>query len=255
LENSAAQADSAEPDPNESNMAEIIVALDLPTAPEALSLVDRLGESVDFYKVGAPLFTRAGPAVVEELNRRGKRVFLDLKYHDIPNTVAQAVSAAAELEVALLTIHASGGSSMLRAAREAVPAGQGPRLLGVTLLTSFSAADVEEVWDKELRSLREEVARLAAVAADAGLDGVVASALEAEALKRRHGPEFLVITPGIRPAGHLAGDQQRIATPADAVRAGSDYLVVGRPVLTAAQPAEVIETILAQMRAAEGGEG
>jgi orotidine-5'-phosphate decarboxylase len=228
-------------------MAEIIVALDLPTAAEALSLVDRLGDSVGFYKVGAPLFTRVGPAIVEELNRRDKRVFLDLKYHDIPNTVAQAVSAAAELGISLLTIHASGGSSMLRAAREALPIGEGPRLVGVTLLTSFSAADVEEVWDKELRSLREEVARLAAVAADAGLDGVVASALEAEALKRRHGPDFLVITPGIRPAGHLAGDQQRIATPADAVRAGSDYLVVGRPVLTAADPNAVVETILAQI--------
>jgi orotidine-5'-phosphate decarboxylase len=233
-------------------MAEIIVALDLPTAVEALSLVDRLGADVDFYKIGAPLFTRTGPAIVEELNSRGKRVFLDLKYHDIPNTVAQAVSAAAELDVALLTVHASGGSAMLRAAREAVPAGEGPRLLGVTLLTSFSAADVEEVWDKELRSLREEVARLAAVAAEAGLDGVIASALEAEALKRRHGPEFLVITPGIRPAGHLAGDQARVATPAEAVRAGSDYLVVGRPVLTAADPREVIDTIRAQIRDAEG---
>lgn len=249
------RADQAEPDPNEKTMAEIIVALDLPTAPEALSLVDRLGDAVGFYKVGAPLFTRVGPAIVEELNRRGKRVFLDLKYHDIPNTVAQAVSAAAELEISLLTIHASGGSAMLRAAREVVARGEGPRLVGVTLLTSFSAADVEEVWDKELRSLREEVARLAAVAAEAGLDGVVASALEAEALKRRHGPEFLVVTPGIRPAGHLAGDQARIATPADAVRAGSDYLVIGRPVLTAEDPNGVIDTILAQMREAEGGEG
>ncbi len=235
-------------------MAEIIVALDLPTAPEALDLVDRLGDEVGFYKIGAPLFTRVGPAVIEELTGRGKRVFLDLKYHDIPNTVAQAVTAAATLGVSLLTVHASGGSAMLRAAREAVPPGEGPRLLGVTLLTSFSAADVEAVWDKELRSLREEVARLAAVAADAGLDGVVASALEAEALKRRHGPEFLVVTPGIRPAGHLAGDQARIATPAEAVRAGSDYLVVGRPVLTAADPTTVITTIKEQLRDAEEGE-
>jgi orotidine-5'-phosphate decarboxylase len=235
-------------------MAEIIVALDLPTAPEAIALVDRLGDEVDFYKVGAPLFTRVGPAIVEELAARGKRVFLDLKYHDIPNTVAQAVSAAAALGVTLLTIHASGGSAMLRAAREAVPPGEGPLLLGVTLLTSFSAADVEEVWDKELRSLREEVARLAAVAADAGLDGVIASALEAEALKRRHGPDFLVVTPGIRPAGYLAGDQARVATPAEAVRAGSDYLVVGRPVLTATDPAEVIGAIKAQIRDAAGEE-
>lgn len=235
-------------------MAEIIVALDLPTAAEALDLVDRLGDDVGFYKVGAPLFTRVGPTIVEELNDRGKRVFLDLKYHDIPNTVAQAVAAAAALDVELLTLHASGGSAMLRAAREVVNRGEGPKLLGVTLLTSFSAAEVEEVWDKELRSLREEVARLAAVAADAGLDGVIASALEAEALKRRHGQEFLVITPGIRPAGHLAGDQARIATPAEAVRAGSDYLVVGRPVTSATDPREVVRTIREQIGEAEEGE-
>lgn len=229
-------------------MAEIIVALDLPTASDALRLVDRLGDSVGFYKIGAPLFTRVGPSIVEELNERGKEVFLDLKYHDIPNTVAGAVEAAAALGISLLTVHASGGSAMLEAARNASPEGKGPRILGVTLLTSFSAADVEEVWDKELRSLREEVARLAGVAAEAGLDGVVASAMEAEALKRRHGPDFLVVTPGIRPAGHLAGDQARVATPADAAKAGSDYLVVGRPILTAADPVGLVETINEQIR-------
>jgi orotidine-5'-phosphate decarboxylase len=235
-------------------MTEIIVALDLPTSREALTLVDRLGDEVDFYKVGSPLFTRVGPGIIEELTKRGKRVFLDLKFHDIPNTVAQAVAAAAALGVDLLTLHASGGTAMLRAAREAVPPGEGPRLLGVTLLTSFSAADVEEVWDKELRSLREEVARLAAIAAEAGLDGVIASAMEAEALKRKHGPEFLVITPGIRPAGHLAGDQARIATPADATVAGSDYLVVGRPVLNAEEPEAVIAAIKTQVEEARGSE-
>jgi orotidine-5'-phosphate decarboxylase len=143
---------------------------------------------------------------------------------------------------------------MLRAAREAVPPGAGTRILGVTLLTSLSAAEVEEVWGKELRSLREDVARLAAIAAEAGLDGVVASAIEAEALKRRHGSEFLVITPGIRPAGHLAGDQSRIATPVEAVRAGSDFLVIGRPVLTAADPTAVISAVQAQIEAAQGSE-
>lgn len=235
-------------------MAEIIVALDLPTTAEALLLVDRLGAEVDFYKVGAPLFTRVGPSIVEELTGRGKRVFLDLKFHDIPNTVAQSVAAAAALGVDLLTVHASGGSAMLRAAREAVPPGAGTRILGVTLLTSLSAAEVEEVWGKELRSLREDVARLAAIAAEAGLDGVVASAIEAEALKRRHGPEFLVITPGIRPAGHLAGDQARIASPVEAVRAGSDFLVIGRPVLTADDPAAVIAAVQAQIEADRGNE-
>jgi orotidine-5'-phosphate decarboxylase len=235
-------------------MTEIIVALDLPSSREALTLVDRLGDEIDYYKVGSPLFTRVGPGIIEELTKRGKRVFLDLKFHDIPNTVAQAVAAAAELGVDMLTLHASGGSAMLSAAREAVPPGEGTRLLGVTLLTSFSAADVEEVWDKELRSLREEVARLAAIAADAGLDGVIASAMEAEALKRKHGPEFLVITPGIRPAGHLAGDQARIATPADATIAGSDYLVVGRPVLNAEEPEAVVAAIKAQVEEARGSE-
>src|SRR5690606_8556412 len=162
----------------------------------------------------------------------------------------RAVEAAAELGISLLTVHSSGGSAMLRAAREAVSQGAGPRILGVTLLTSFNAADVEEVWNKELRSIRDEVARLAGVAADAGLDGVVASAIEAESLKRRYGPDFLVVTPGIRPAGHFAGDQARIATPADAVRAGSDYLVVGRPVFTADDPVALVQEMLEQIREA-----
>jgi len=142
-------------------MAEIIVALDLPDSSAALSLVDRLGDSIDYYKVGSPLFTRSGPAIVHALADRGKKVFLDLKYHDIPNTVAQAVRAAADLGVAMLTLHAGGGMTMMRAARDAVGP-DGPILLGVTLLTSFNAAEVEQVWGKELRSLREEVARLAA---------------------------------------------------------------------------------------------
>ncbi|HEY8484673.1 MAG TPA: orotidine-5'-phosphate decarboxylase [Longimicrobiales bacterium] len=227
-------------------MATIIVALDLPTSAGALELVDRLGETIDFYKVGAPLFTRAGPQIVRELKARGKRVFLDLKYHDIPNTVAQAVDAAAELGVELLTLHTSGGAAMLRAAREAVGT-DGPRLLGVTLLTSLSPADTEEVWGKELRSLRDEVYRLAALAAEAGMDGVVASALEAEALKRRHGPDFLVVTPGIRPSGTLTGDQVRTATPAQAVRAGSDYLVVGRPILQASDPVEIATQLVREV--------
>lgn len=231
-------------------MARLIVALDLPTRQDALSLVDRLGDAVTFYKVGSPLFTRCGPDIVRELRDRGNEVFLDLKYYDIPNTVAQAVEAAAELGVSLLTLHASGGSAMMRAARQAAGP-HGPKLLGVTLLTSFSAADVEAVWGKELRSLRDDVDRLATLAADAGLDGVVASALEAEALKRRHGAEFLVVTPGIRPTGHVAGDQARTATPEEAVRAGADFLVVGRPILQADDPLEVVERVEAEIRGAK----
>jgi orotidine-5'-phosphate decarboxylase len=192
--------------------------------------------------------------VLRELRSRGKRIFLDLKLHDIPNTVAHTVEAVAELEVDLLTLHASGGTAMMRAAAAAAGA-NGPRLLGVTLLTSFTPADVEEVWGKQLLSVRDETLRLVALAGEAGLHGIVTSALEAEAVKRRQGADFLVVTPGIRPSGDLAGDQARTATPADAVRAGSDYLVIGRPVTGAAEPADVVARIRAEMEAAVEGAG
>lgn len=231
-------------------MKSLIVALDLPTAEEALALVDRLGEPADYYKVGAQLYTRVGPDLVRELRERGKRVFLDLKYHDIPHTVARAVEAAAEVGVDMLTLHASGGSAMMKAAREAVGL-DGPTLVGVTLLTSFTAADVEEVWDKQLRSLRDDVARLAGLAAEAGLDGVVSSALEVEALKRRHGAAFEVVTPGIRPAGEVAGDQVRTATPTEAVRAGADYLVIGRPIHGADDPEAAFARLVEEVAAAQ----
>jgi orotidine-5'-phosphate decarboxylase len=218
----------------------IIVALDVPGAKAAFDLVDRLGDSASFYKVGAPLFTRGGSDVIRELKKRKKRVFLDLKFHDIPNTVARAVESAAELDVDLLTIHATGGAAMMRAAREA--AGEnGPKILAVTILTSFGIDDAEQVWGKKLNSLREEVSRLGALAVEAGADGVVASPLEAEALKRRHGSAFLVVTPGIRPRGSEAGDQVRTATAGEAARAGADYLVVGRPVIEAADPKKVLD--------------
>jgi orotidine-5'-phosphate decarboxylase len=229
-------------------MKSLIVALDLPTARDALALVDRLGESAGYYKVGSQLFTREGPTLIAELKERDLRVFLDLKYYDIPNTVAGAVEAAAGLGVDMLTLHASGGAAMMEAARDA--AGEdGPLLVGVTLLTSFTAADIEDIWDKQLRSLRDEVARLAALAAGAGLDGVVASALEAEGLKRKHGPGFVVVAPGIRAQGDGAGDQVRTATPRDAARAGADYLVVGRPVYAAADPAAAFQKLLAEAQA------
>jgi orotidine-5'-phosphate decarboxylase len=232
-------------------MSEIIVALDLPSSAEALDLVDRLEDAVGFYKVGSPLFTRSGPALVRALTDRGKRVFLDLKYHDIPSTVANAVTAAAELGIELLTLHASGGAAMMRAAREARDAfgENGPRLLGVTILTSFSAVDVEQVWNKEILSVRDEVGRLTGIAVEAGIDGVVTSPLEVESLKRRHGPDFLIVTPGIRAAGDGLGDQARTATPGEAARAGSDFLVIGRPVFAAADPAAVVAAIRADIDA------
>jgi orotidine-5'-phosphate decarboxylase len=229
-------------------MSEIIVALDLPSGEQALDLVDGLGDSVDFYKVGSPLFTRTGPRFIAELRARGKRVFLDLKYHDIPSTVANAVESAAELDVEMITLHASGGEAMMRAAREVV-ADDGPRLLGVTILTSFTADDVEQVWNKEILSVRDEVARLASLAVDAGLHGVVTSPLEVESLKRRHGAGFIVATPGIRPPGEGPGDQARTATPAEAARAGSDFLVIGRPVLAATDPLALVRAVRAELEA------
>jgi orotidine-5'-phosphate decarboxylase len=232
-------------------MSQIIVALDVPSADEALELVDRIGDVVDFYKVGSPLFTRCGPSLVRSLTDRGRRVFLDLKYHDIPSTVANAVEAAAGLGIDLLTLHASGGAAMMSAARDASErAGAGTRLLGVTILTSFSAVDVEQVWNKEILSVRDEVARLAGFAAAAGLHGIVTSPLEAESIRRRHGPDFLIVTPGIRPAGAGLGDQTRTATPAEATRAGADFLVIGRPVLEADDPVAVVAALRTEVDAA-----
>jgi orotidine-5'-phosphate decarboxylase len=217
----------------------IIVALDVASSSAALKLVERIGDSISFYKIGPTLFTRDGPAVTKELKRREKKVFLDLKYHDIPHVVARSVEAATELQVDLVTVHTTGGANMIKAARAA--AGEhGPKILGVTLLTSFGVDDAEQVWGKQLNSLREEVARLAALAAEAGADGVIASPLEAETLKRRHGPGFLVVTPGIRPAGAEPSDQVRTATAGEAVRSGADYIVVGRPVIEAEDPQSVV---------------
>ena len=216
-------------------MSEIIVALDVPSGDEALALVDRLGDAGDFYKVGLELYTRSGPGLVRELRERGKRVFLDLKLHDIPNTVAKAVEAAAVLDVELLTLHTSGGEAMMKAAVEASDGRVD--LLGVTLLTSLGAAEVEAVWGRELNSVREEVVRLAGLAKAAGLAGVVASAQEARDLRRTLGPEMHVVTPGIRLPGGAAHDQTRIATPEDAVRAGASHLVVGRAITAAEDPA------------------
>jgi orotidine-5'-phosphate decarboxylase len=227
-------------------MANIIVALDLPSSPAALGLVDELGESVSFYKVGSPLFTRSGPHIVRELRSRGKQVFLDLKFHDIPSTVARAVDAAASLGVSMLTLHIAGGTAMMRAAHEAV-GDDGPQLLGITVLTSFGVVDVEEVWGRDVGSMREEVVRLGSLAAEAGLHGVVASPLEAEVIKRRLGSAFLVVTPGIRSGGDTAGDQARTASPRDAILAGADYLVVGRPILEAEDRVEAVERIRAEL--------
>jgi orotidine-5'-phosphate decarboxylase len=226
-----------------------IVALDVPDASAALALVERLGPRADFVKVGLQLFTAEGPGVVRALRGRGRRIFLDLKLHDIPSTVAHAVRSAAALGVELLTVHAAGGAAMLGAAREAAGprGGPGPRLLGVTVLTSLSEAELAEAWGREAVVAADEVARLAGLAERCGMDGVVASVHEVPVVREAAGEGFLVLTPGIRLAGDAAGDQARVATPAEAARAGSDYLVLGRSVTAAADPAAALARALEEL--------
>jgi len=207
----------------------LIVALDVANGEKARALVQGLGETVNFYKVGKELFTAEGPEIVRELVAGGKRVFLDLKFHDIPNTVAGAVRSAASLGVSLLTVHASGGSAMLKAAAEAArQSAAKPTVLAVTVLTSLSSADLEETG--VCGDVETQVLRLAQLAVNAGCGGIVASAQEGTRLRQMLGSGFTLVTPGIRPAGASVGDQARVVTPADAIRAGASYLVVGRPI-------------------------
>ncbi|MEM7415050.1 MAG: orotidine-5'-phosphate decarboxylase [Gemmatimonadota bacterium] len=229
-------------------MSQVIIPLDVASEVEAIAMVDRLGPDADFYKVGFELFTRAGPGVVSTLVGRGKRVFLDLKLHDIPNTVAGAVRAAVDLGVDLLTLHATGGPRMMEAAVDARSGSL--KLLGVTVLTSLSPDEMSAVWDREIRSVREDVGRLALMTRDAGVDGVVASALEASWIRSEVGADLLIVTPGIRPTGSDVGDQSRVATPAAAVEAGSDYLVIGRPITKAPDPAAALAAILEEVNEA-----
>jgi len=213
----------------------IIVALDYADPEDAIALAGRLSPQQCRLKVGKELFTRSGPALVETLQGRGFEIFLDLKYHDIPNTVANAVRAAGELGVWMVNVHVAGGRRMLEAAVEALRGlPQRPLLVGVTVLTSLSAADLAELGYSD--TPEERVLRLAALAQDCGLDGVVCSALEAPALRRERGRDFLLVTPGIRLAGDAAGDQRRVVTPGEAVQLGADYLVIGRSITAAADP-------------------
>ena len=223
-----------------------IIALDLPTRADAESLLDRLGPAADFVKVGLQLFTAEGPDVVRAMRGRGCRVFLDLKLHDIPNTVAHAVESAAALGAELLTVHASGGAAMLRAARQAAGEG-GIGLLGVTVLTSLSADEVAEAWGRGRVSAEDEVERLARLAEAAGMDGVVASVHELPAVRRATGGDFRVLTPGIRLAGDAAGDQARVATPGQAARLGADYIVLGRSVTAAKDPAQALRRAIGEL--------
>jgi len=224
----------------------IIVALDFPSRDAALALAAQLDPALCRVKVGKELFTRCGPQIVEALQLKGFEVFLDLKFHDIPNTTAMAVSAAAELGVWMVNVHCSGGRRMMAACRDALDKvnGPSPLLIGVTVLTSMEQADLADIGlDLEPQ---QQVLRLAGLAADAGLDGLVCSAQEAQALKARFA-QLSLVTPGIRPAGSQADDQRRILTPAEAMAAGSDYLVIGRPIAQAADPARALAAVVGEL--------
>lgn len=230
----------------------VIVALDFADGQAALEFADRLHGTACAVKVGKELFTREGPAICRALHERGLRVFLDLKFHDIPNTVAAACKAAAELGVWMVNVHASGGRDMLEAAREALGASSSrPLLVAVTVLTSLDAARLAEVG--VIDAPAAQVERLARLAAAAGLDGVVCSPQEIALVKAACGPAFLTVTPGVRPAGSAQDDQQRIATPAAARAAGGDYLVIGRPITRAADPRLALNAIAAEIAASAHG--
>lgn len=222
----------------------IIVALDFPDTNATLAMLDRLDPALCRVKVGKELFTRAGPELVRRIAAAGFDIFLDLKFHDIPNTVAGAVSAAVDLGVWMVNVHASGGRAMLEAASAAVQ-GSPTLLTAVTVLTSLSAEDLLEIG--YVAAPDAQVLRLARLAADCGIDGVVCSAREIAMLRQQLPADFLLVTPGIRPAGDSAGDQKRIATPATAIADGGDYLVIGRPVTQAADPARKLQDILAEI--------
>lgn len=223
-----------------SNQTELITVLDVDTREEALRIIEA-SEGCDWYKIGSQLFTRCGPDIVREVLGMGRKVFLDLKFHDIPNTVAHGASAAAALDVGLFTLHASGGHNMIKAAREAVE-GTDTRILAVTILTSFTDTQLrEEVGLQETAA--QAVPRLAKMAVDAGAHGIVCSPQEIKLVREAVGPEPLVVTPGIRPAWSSKDDQARIMTPSDAAKAGASMIVVGRPILKHENPAEAVRLI------------
>jgi orotidine-5'-phosphate decarboxylase len=226
----------------------LIVALDVPSARAALDLVDRLEGACVWFKVGLELFVAAGPSVLEPLIARGHSIFLDLKFHDIPNTVAGAVRSAASLGVRMLTVHALGGPAMLSAARSAIDGlSKPPELLAVTVLTSMDTTQMNAIGMNGQPA--EQVQLLAQMGLNAGIRGFVCSPQEVGMLRKLVGPEGVLVIPGIRPAGAATGDQKRIATPADALNEGASYLVVGRPITQASNPAETAETILNEMAA------
>jgi orotidine-5'-phosphate decarboxylase len=223
----------------------LIVALDVSSGEAARSIVARVGECCRIYKVGMQLFTAEGPQVVRDLVASGRKVFLDLKYHDIPNTVAAAVREAAKLRVSMLTVHGAGGGKMLRAAVEAASGYRETKVLAVTVLTSLEDGDLEKLGIRG--RVVDQVTRLSALALADGCHGVVTSAKEASELRAELGNGFLIVTPGVRPAGVGRGDQVRVVTPEEAIAAGASHIVVGRPITGADDPAAEARAILAQI--------
>ena len=230
----------------------LVLALDVDDLKKADELVSKLSNYVGAFKIGSQLFTAEGAKVVNMVNEKGGKVFLDLKFHDIPNTVARAAEVATKLGVSIFNVHTSGGYEMMKAAAEAtkkisVTLGiRKPLILGVTLLTSIN----QEILEKELgikKRLEEQVVHLAKLAKTAGLDGVVASSWEIKEIRKACGEDFVILTPGIRPVGKSSDDQKRIMTPREAVKLGADFLVVGRPIRNAANPIEAAKKILREM--------
>ncbi len=231
---------------------ELIVALDFVKLQDALDFVETAGDSVTWYKIGSQLFCSAGPAAVAALKARGKKVFLDLKFYDIPNTVASAVAEAVKMGADMVNVHASGGREMMMAAVKAAadnsPAGKRPLLIAVTVLTSMDAATLTEVTNrKDAYTPSVHVPYLAKLAKESGMDGVVASAHEIDLIRSACGGDFVLVIPGIRPADSSVDDQKRIMTPREAAAKGADFIVVGRPVLKARNPAEAARAIKAEM--------
>ena len=222
-----------------------IVALDTPTFARSLELMDELGGLCRFYKVGSELFTTVGPAAIAEVQARGAQVMLDLKFHDIPNTVAGAVAVASAFGASIVTVHATGGEAMVRAAVEA--AGEECGIFAVTLLTSLDGPAAAATWGRERLDVGAEVVRLATLARDAGAAGVVASGSEVQAIKAALGQGFKVLVPGVRLAGSPTGDQRRVVTPGEARRLGADYVVIGRTVTAASRRREAMERVLEEL--------
>lgn len=230
----------------------LIVAIDAHSMEKVQQLVETLGDSVTYYKVGMELFYSAGSQVITYLREQGKEIFLDLKLHDIPNTVGQGLAALTELGVSMLNVHASGGPAMMKAGADAVREKaqamgiERPKLIAVTVLTSINSAEWSALGYQV--DLSKQVVHLAMLAQKAGLDGVVASPQEAEAIRLACGDEFIIVTPGIRPAGAAINDQSRIATPAGALKKGAHQLVIGRPITAAENPRQAVQDILKEMR-------